>query len=516
MGQRLLLFISIILLFAFNANAETDANLPALPTDTAVKVVDQKEIEEISLWQKMLNFFGFGDKEETDKKPIEQEESTESQIDKVPENNIAQHIEKEQNITVNMPESDDNRLQVQDLDSADAKNTLENNSDNTNENLDGKFNMNESGDTGALSIPKGFEDDGPIKLPEIPEETMDEVTSENKEEKLNLKDGIDKIINSADKRLPEIPEAAVDDNADISKKADQMVSETESTNDLKLPDGFDDVKAEDTEVPSIPKPEIPNNTESEQKLEESMGNKAKDAQSEDFPLPQLPASTDNSDALKDIPSDSVSEPSLPVMDNPSPASAEESGATENNDPGNMQEFQNDIKLPASDNAESELEAAQDKSSENKNESEADKISDISLPAPDYASSQNTEPKKQESNIEKFTRIFTNKKSKQIELPKITEEDYASNDNTSVNRSAAELDSTQLQFVNNEAQVLILPNDDVVLGELTEQAKIDEMDLYLYIKKFWNNYNRLKREPQREVIERFIEEYDENFNQEDLS
>ena len=32
---------------------------------------------------------------------------------------------------------------------------------------------------------KGFEDDGPIKLPEIPEETMDEVTSENKEEKLD-------------------------------------------------------------------------------------------------------------------------------------------------------------------------------------------------------------------------------------------------------------------------------------------------------------------------------------------
>ena len=53
---------------------------------------------------------------------------------------------------------------------------------------------------------------------------------------------------------------------------------------------------------------------------------------------------------------------------------------------------------------------------------------------------------------------------------------------------------QLQFVNNEAQVLILPNDDVVLGELTESARINDMDLYLYIKKFWENYNRIKREP----------------------
>lgn len=140
-----------------------------------------------------------------------------------------------------------------------------------------------------------------------------------------------------------------------------------------------------------------------------------------------------------------------------------------------------------------------------------------LPTPDYASSQNEEPKKQESSIEKFTRVFTNKKSKEIELPKITEEDYNSNeDDSSVRRSSVELDSTQLQFVNNEAQVLILPNDDVVLGELTESARINDMDLYLYIKKFWENYNRIKREPQREVIERFIEEYDENFNQEDIS
>ena len=67
MGQRLLLFISIMLLFAFNTNANADANLPALPTDTVVEVVDQQGKEEISLWQKILNFFGFGDEEEDEK-----------------------------------------------------------------------------------------------------------------------------------------------------------------------------------------------------------------------------------------------------------------------------------------------------------------------------------------------------------------------------------------------------------------------------------------------------------------
>ncbi|CAN0599863.1 unnamed protein product, partial [Ectocarpus sp. 12 AP-2014] len=114
---------------------------------------------------------------------------------------------------------------------------------------------------------------------------------------------------------------------------------------------------------------------------------------------------------------------------------------------------------------------------------------------------------------KFAKNLTNKKSEQIELPKITEKDYETNEKGEIKKESVEIDSTQLQFVNNETQVLILPNDDVVLGELTEHAKIDEMDLYSYIKLFWENYDRLKREPQREVIERFIEEYDENFNQE---
>ena len=81
------------------------------------------------------------------------------------------------------------------------------------------------------------------------------------------------------------------------------------------------------------------------------------------------------------------------------------------------------------------------------------------------------------------------------------------------QESIELDSKQLQFVNNEAQVLILPNDDVVLGEVTKQARINNMDLHAYIKKFWKNYGVLKREPKRQELEQFIENYDENFNEE---
>ena len=64
---------------------------------------------------------------------------------------------------------------------------------------------------------------------------------------------------------------------------------------------------------------------------------------------------------------------------------------------------------------------------------------------------------------------------------------------------------------NEAQVLILPNDDIVLGVLVDEAKLEQMDFRSYIDKFWENYNKLKREPRRLEIERFVENYDELFD-----
>jgi uncharacterized protein len=132
----------------------------------------------------------------------------------------------------------------------------------------------------------------------------------------------------------------------------------------------------------------------------------------------------------------------------------------------------------------------------------------SLPVPSYAIPSD-ETKETNSGIGKLTKTFTETKTNKIELPKITENDYA---NSEV-QEEPEIDPTQLQFVNNETQVLLLPDDDIVLGELTEAAKLYYMDLREYIEIFWNNYNKLKREPKRQELERFLEEYDENFNQE---
>jgi len=68
-----------------------------------------------------------------------------------------------------------------------------------------------------------------------------------------------------------------------------------------------------------------------------------------------------------------------------------------------------------------------------------------------------------------------------------------------------------RFISNESQVLLLPDDDVVLGRLTEEARLTQMDFRTYSKLFWKEYYRLSREKQRQVIEEFIDNYDENFN-----
>ena len=53
MRQKLLLFISIILLFTLNTQAESDVILPALPMDSTIGAEDGKNDSDRSFWQKM-------------------------------------------------------------------------------------------------------------------------------------------------------------------------------------------------------------------------------------------------------------------------------------------------------------------------------------------------------------------------------------------------------------------------------------------------------------------------------
>ena len=137
-----------------------------------------------------------------------------------------------------------------------------------------------------------------------------------------------------------------------------------------------------------------------------------------------------------------------------------------------------------------------------------------ITVPEYANAAN-QPNEDEAAISKYKKEFEAKTSKPAVVPKISESELSlENKSKQVDLKASDLeefDAKQLKFVNNEAQVLILPNDDIVLGVLVDEAKLEQMDFRSYIDKFWENYNKLKREPRRLEIERFVENYDELFD-----
>lgn len=99
------------------------------------------------------------------------------------------------------------------------------------------------------------------------------------------------------------------------------------------------------------------------------------------------------------------------------------------------------------------------------------------------------------------------------LPKLSNKQLKRSNAEDDSILSQEIGNKQLRFVNNEAQVLKLPNDDIVLGKLTEEAKIEAMDFNSYIKFFWKNYERIKEEEPRKSIEQFVKNYDDNFNSE---
>ncbi len=68
-----------------------------------------------------------------------------------------------------------------------------------------------------------------------------------------------------------------------------------------------------------------------------------------------------------------------------------------------------------------------------------------------------------------------------------------------------------EFVQDEAQMLLLPNDDVVLGELTEEARLEQMDMYSFIQMFKKIYDSDNRKQQRKMIDNFIDNYDSDFH-----
>ncbi|KIJ88720.1 ankyrin repeat domain-containing protein [Rickettsia asembonensis] len=67
-----------------------------------------------------------------------------------------------------------------------------------------------------------------------------------------------------------------------------------------------------------------------------------------------------------------------------------------------------------------------------------------------------------------------------------------------------------KFVKDETQMLLLPDDDIVLGKLTEQATLEQMDMYAYIELFQKKEEWIASAERRKVVESFIK-YDNDIN-----
>lgn len=90
---------------------------------------------------------------------------------------------------------------------------------------------------------------------------------------------------------------------------------------------------------------------------------------------------------------------------------------------------------------------------------------------------------------------------------ITTKEKEDNASTSTSLSAT-------KFAKDETQMLLLPNDDIVLGKLTEQARLEQMDIYSYIKLMQKKEEWILNTARREIVSNFIK-YDNNLNKKQL-
>ena len=267
------------------------------------------------------------------------------------------------------------------------------------------------------------------------------------------------------KELPNSPSAPNSDNVLINNKNQSTdkssLQKVPDISDLKLPDGI----KPDEELPT--KPEAIANKTSPLNASEASDTISKNTPVQNITL-SLPATDDKS---------ANNNKALTVDTPPIPDTPAKNANSKNNPP-----------LPATENL---LEPKTDKLPEN-----------VKLTQDSAAqSSQNSEA----LNVKTYRQHLQDRLNKTQKLPEISKED--------INPVPAteEAIPDQTKFVNDEAQVLILPNDEVVLGEVTKESQLDLMDLNSYLKIFWSNYNSIKNEPARQAINNFIENYDANFN-----
>jgi hypothetical protein len=337
------------------------------------------------------------------------------------------------------------------------------------------------------------------------------------------------IDNKENGNSSDIPPGSTDEGP-MNVKLPEPESEVDVPDQLKLPVGFGDDVIKDSNA-NEPLQDVTNldeitrknnaadNATAASKILDQAEEKTKDVkepaepQTEEMSVPQLPEAYE--DKTKEaVKQDGVKEPAEPQTEEVSVPQLPEAYE----DKAKEAVKEDDVKEPSEPKTEEELVVKNDESIV-KLVLPTDKPAGASanspnITVPEYANAAN-QPNEDEAAISKYKKEFEAKTSKPAIVPKISESELSlENKSKQVDLKASDLeefDAKQLKFVNNEAQVLILPNDDIVLGVLVDEAKLEQMDFRSYIDKFWENYNKLKREPRRLEIEKFVENYDELFD-----
>ena len=464
MKKKILTLLYVLILHS-NAYSASEPQLPP-PLPSSEEVINS-ENKGNSFWNKTLNFFGLGNKKQENKKVSAQEKQAEKTADDLGyKNNNTADVNSESPaktltaITKELPNSPS---------APNSDNVLIN---NKNQSTD-KSSLQKVPDISDLKLPDGIKPDD--ELPTKPEVATSNNSAPNspplsgegikKETKtdtsdLQLPDGI-----KPDDELPTKPEVATSNNSAPNSPpltGEGIKKETKTdTSDLQLPDG---VKPDD-ELPT--KPEAIANKTSPLNASE-----ASDTTSKNTPVQNITLSVPTTDDKSANNNKALTVNTPPIPDTPA-----KNANSKNNPP-----------LPATGNL---LEPKTDKLPEN-----------VKLTQDSVAqSSQNSEA----LNVKTYRQHLQDRLNKTQKLPEISKEDL------NPVPATEEANPDQTKFVNDEAQVLILPNDEVVLGEVTKESQLDLMDLNSYLKIFWNNYNSIKNEPARQAINNFIENYDANFN-----
>lgn len=467
MKKIVILFLSLIVLTPITSLAVDQNTLPPLPpafeqeSDKESAEQQAEDADQKSLWQKIKSFFGFGEEKEKteDKQQVSQDTSQDL---KEPEQ--VKVVEKEKEVVAKVEE--------------------------------------------AVEVPKN---ETQQVQPIATDSSSQQVVIDNKQEQNNL-------INPTSVSTPIGPEASLVNQGNTGIQLPVNTDQQAESDQLQLPAGFGDENqdvSKTTNATSIPQmPEAAPSVIAPEPVTTNIPTSIEPTE-QSSQLQSSTATGENSNKNITVKEDKKN---LTTPDS-SISSASEGVASVKNDV-------NDIKLPsviAAPSLPQENESAPAVPEEVKVElpkqetQPVEKVDNTSSPTPAYAGEEveknvksddaksDETSTKEDSLVSKYTKQVQNSKSIK-ELPKITSDEIEKSDSSSEEKVD---DGKQLKFIEDEAKVLSIPNDDVVLGELTNEAKLEQVDFREYVIKFWEFYNTLAREPKRKEIDNFIQKFDDN-------